>query len=44
MTGHLFDNKVFNQSIDMCEEKGITFRVASWELGCDAQTETSLVL
>lgn len=38
LTGHLFDTKVFNKAIDLCEEQGIIFRVASWELGCDLNT------
>lgn len=44
LTGHLFDTKVFNKSIDLCEEQGIIFRVASWDLGCDAGSNTEVVL
>jgi len=44
LTGHLFDTKVFNTAIDCCEEQGIIFRVASWELGCDSSTATEVVL
>jgi hypothetical protein len=33
LEGHLFDTGVFNKSINYCEEKGIHFRVVSWEIG-----------
>lgn len=44
MTGHLFDTKVFNTAIDSCEKEGIIFRVVSWELGCNAETGTEIIL
>ena len=33
LEGHLFDSGVFNKSINYCEEKGIHFRVVTWEIG-----------
>ena len=44
LEGHLFDTGVFNKSINVCEEKGIHFRVVSWEIGTSGQSETLVVL
>lgn len=44
LEGHLFDTGVFNKSINYCEEKGIHFRVVSWEIGTSGQSETLVVL
>ena len=33
LQGHLFDTKAFNQTIDICENNKIQFRVIGWEIG-----------
>lgn len=44
LTGHLFDNQIFNRILDMFENRGINFRVVSWNFGQDTQSTTSVVM
>jgi alpha-aminoadipic semialdehyde synthase len=33
LTGHLFDKQIFNRILDMFENRGVNFRVFSWQFG-----------
>jgi len=44
MTGHLFDTKCFNETIDLCEQAGVLARVVQWEIGFSVESESSATL
>ena len=44
LTGHLFDTKVFNNTIDCCEKHETSFRVIEWEVGMSIIQETRLTI
>lgn len=44
LTGHLFDKQIFNRILDMFENRGVNFRVVSWQFGQDSSSKTSVVM
>ena len=44
LTGHLFDTKVFNSCLDICEQNGVNFRVVEWSVGNSVNQETSVTI
>lgn len=43
-SGHLFDTKFFNQTIDILESLQIDFRVVDWQVGCKAQNTSQVTM
>lgn len=44
LSGHLFDTRAFNDTIDCCERNGANFRVIEWEIGNNNSQETRVTI
>jgi len=44
LSGHLFDTKVLNKTLDICEKHNLKFRVIEWEVGNKVNQDTQVVI